>query len=160
MSDADRIREAFMAAAQESFGTMAMLEVREEQAAQVDRVRLEKEIAATISLSGRNEGLVLLAVPPDLARVAVAAMLGQEPGTLTEDDLADGVGEIANMVAGVARRSLSDSALAFALGLPTIVMGDQTAIGPPHAAGGAGTMVHADVSGHRMRLVIWLQRSS
>lgn len=158
MSDADRVREAFLAAAQESLGTMAMLEVREDQTAQVDRVRLEKEIAATIGLSGQNEGLVLLAVPPDLARIAVAAMLGQEPGELAEADLADGVGEIANMVAGVARRSLSDSALAFTLGLPTIVIGEQTVIGPPHAAGGSGTMVHADVSGHRMRIAIWLQR--
>jgi chemotaxis protein CheX len=78
------------------------------------------EVSAIIGLSGRAKGTVLLSVERDVAVHVAAAMLGEMP-TSVNSDVADAMGEMANMIAGDAKAQLEH--LAMSVSLPTVVTG-------------------------------------
>ena len=79
------------------------------------------EVSAVIGLSGKAVGSVVLSLSTDVALKAVEQMLFDE-FTEINAEVVDGVGELANMVAGGAKAGLEDMELA--LGLPNVIIGN------------------------------------
>lgn len=73
--------------------------------------------AASVCLSGAWDGVVIVECPPPLATALSAAMLGMGEDEVSEMDVADTMGEIANMVGGNLKNSLPDPTL---LSLPVV----------------------------------------
>ncbi len=123
----ERVLKAFSEATREAIGTMADQDVAVEGVDSGRPIKRSVEISAQVSLSGNpsGDGLVI-AMPLALARTLVASMLGMEVGQLAEEDVFDGCGELANLVAGGAKTHLADSEHEFELGTPSVAIGDSS----------------------------------
>lgn len=82
---------------------------------------------AYIALVGeRNAVQIAVAAPAAVAAQLSAALLGMEPEEaeeLSDGDIADGIGELVNMVAGGVKTRLSERDGGIQLGLPFVVEG-------------------------------------
>ncbi|HWH01553.1 MAG TPA: chemotaxis protein CheX [Pilimelia sp.] len=58
------------------------------------------DVFAAVSISGAWRGHVLVTCSPGAARHAAAAFLAMEPGEVGEDDIADVLGELVNIIGG------------------------------------------------------------
>ena len=79
------------------------------------------DISAVIGLSGNAFGSVVLSFPKDAAHKVVARMLGDQ--NVTEDYMADGIGELANMIAGSAKAILASNGIKTFISIPRVVLG-------------------------------------
>lgn len=89
-------------------------------------------VSAVMIVQGEGDGpqgQVAMSFGRDSAMRHVASMLALEPDELDDEILGDGVGEMVNIVAGGARPHLAETAYAFRLGVPAIVIGDGHEIG-------------------------------
>lgn len=77
------------------------------------------DVTACITLAGGWNGTLTLECGHDQARSFAAAMLGSAPEELETPDIADAIGELANIVAGNLKALLP----AARLGLPSVVLG-------------------------------------
>lgn len=97
------------------------------------QVRMEHyaqgDVTAVINLTGPSRGTIALSLPASLAVRLYAEMVGEEASELTSEVL-DGVGEIANMVAGGAKAVLSQQGFSFTISIPEILVGKSRSI--PH----------------------------
>lgn len=80
----------------------------------------EPTIYGTIRLRGNAEGRITLSLHHTDGRQLVAAMLGLEGDEVDEEMIRDGLGEMANMIAGFARSVLSGDDVEVQIGLPEI----------------------------------------
>ena len=79
------------------------------------------DVSGVIGLSGQAQGMVVLSLERQVARQAAAALLMCDAATLSEDDMVDAVGELANMVSGSAKAKLEEYQLS--ISLPSVVLG-------------------------------------
>ncbi|MDR0304532.1 MAG: chemotaxis protein CheX [Chitinispirillales bacterium] len=80
------------------------------------------EISTTIGLSGKAVGVISIAYPKiEIALATISAMIGA-PVDAKSSDLADGVGEIVNIIAGYAKKDLVRYALE--ISLPSVIKGE------------------------------------
>jgi chemotaxis protein CheX len=79
------------------------------------------EVSAVIGLSGKVTGSVVLSLTRNVALKSVEQMLFDE-FTEINAEVVDGVGELANMIAGGAKAAMED--LQLALGLPNVIIGN------------------------------------
>lgn len=77
-------------------------------------------IIASIGLTGKIEGSVVLLMSEEGACKATGKMLGTEYKEVTKDVL-DAAGEIANILAGVLKTKLGASEYAFDISIPTVI---------------------------------------
>ncbi|MCL2844338.1 MAG: chemotaxis protein CheX [Chitinivibrionia bacterium] len=79
------------------------------------------DVSTTIGLSGKAQGMISIAYSYDVAIKTISAMVG---GTIEKNspDLADGVGEIVNIIAGYAKKDLVEYALQ--ISLPSVIRGE------------------------------------
>jgi len=81
------------------------------------------DLSAVIGLTGAATGSFVLSAPCETARRLVGRMLG-ENGAVSDQDMADGTGELLNIIAGRACRKLGELGIeGLYLSLPTVVMG-------------------------------------
>jgi chemotaxis protein CheX len=78
------------------------------------------EVSAVIGLTGKAKGTVVLSVDREVALHVAAALLEELPASINAD-VADAMGEMANMVAGQAKAQLEH--LAMSVSLPTVITG-------------------------------------
>jgi chemotaxis protein CheX len=81
------------------------------------------DISAMVGISGAGQGAVVVSFPKDVACRVVSSMSGEEL-TEIDQDVADGIGELVNIITGNAKRGLN--ALGFgsiSLSLPNVVVG-------------------------------------
>ena len=111
---------AFVAAITNVFQTMASTKVKvgKPQLKQVDLV--SAEVSGIIGLSGDVQGCVVLSFPGNVACKLASAFAGTEL-TLTHPDFTDAVGELANMVAGNAKKDFPNCAVS--ISLPSVIIG-------------------------------------
>jgi chemotaxis protein CheX len=113
----DKIRGAFFHSAVLTFGKMIMTPIEALDKAQTGPQ--EFEISAVIGFSGDITGNCALRLSEQTAREALKRLTGEpvsEP-----DEVADGVGELVNMIAGNAKAALQDFTLS--LSFPEIIRG-------------------------------------
>src|SRR5262245_4820306 len=88
------------------------------------------DLSAVIGFSGAAVGSFVLSCPHETARQIVARMLS-DTLPLSEQDLADGLGELSNMVAGRACQKLGQAGVeGLYLALPTVVTGRHRVVWP------------------------------
>ncbi len=82
-----------------------------------------QHLVALIGLSGPARGTVALSLPVATSLALTGRLLGEEPPEVNEE-VADALAEMANMIAGSAKAKLSgDAERPINLGLPTVVTG-------------------------------------
>ncbi len=89
------------------------------------------DISGTIGLTGEATGSVTVNLGKGLACAVISRMLSEEH-TEMDATVKDGVGEIANMIAGGAKGEMQDKGMNFQIALPTVTLGfDQSHSHPP-----------------------------
>jgi chemotaxis protein CheX len=78
------------------------------------------DVSGIIGLTGDAKGAVALSFPENTAIDTVARFIG-EPLTEMSPDVHDAIGELANIIAGAAKRDLTDFKIS--ISLPTVVSG-------------------------------------
>ncbi len=88
------------------------------------------EVHSSVSISGSWSGHVVYASSTAAAKKAAAAFLAMEVDEVSDEDLSDVLGELANIVGGNVKAMLPDGAL---LSLPQVVMAPESATKYPNA---------------------------
>jgi chemotaxis protein CheX len=82
------------------------------------------EVHSTVSITGSWHGHIVFASSRHAAQKAAAAFLAMEPDEVSQDDLSDVLGELANIVGGNVKAMLPAGCY---LSLPTVVLAPDTA---------------------------------
>jgi chemotaxis protein CheX len=77
-------------------------------------------VTAFVQITGGWTGAVLVSCSEELAATVTAAMLALSVEELTQEDISDAVGEVANMVGGTVKSLMLEPA---DLSLPTVIFG-------------------------------------
>lgn len=117
------IAKHFIAATQEVLQTMAGLSVETGTPFVKTKNPQEGDISAVIGVTGDRKGTISVSFSRSAAKVLLNGMLGDDVQD-EEQDMKDVVGEIANIVSGKARATLTDDELLLHGSTPTIVTGD------------------------------------
>ncbi len=147
---------AFIEAAKQTLSTMAMMELEIESVEMVTVLDATLDYTATMGLCGgdEGEGLLLLTLGEDVAAQVISAMLGVDPAE-AGDDLVDGVGEIANMIAGAAKTTVVCANIHFDHSIPAVMKGGKSQV--VSGGGDAGARVNCSVRGLPLVMCIWMQ---
>lgn len=116
------LKDAMLDGAKEVFETMAFMALEEVDDASVccDDVTL----LGSITFKGSLEGCLGIRCGLECARTIAANMLGTDPsGELSESDITDAVGEIANMVMGAIKSRIQDQVGSMEVSIPSVVQG-------------------------------------
>jgi chemotaxis protein CheX len=124
----------FISSTKDVFSTMASMDVDFKQVYFQNEHRLLGDISGVIGLSGVAEGTVVVTFYWELAQQVISSIMGVTPDEIGPELLNDGVGEIINMIAGSAKRYLTDTPFYFQLSLPTVILGWQHEIGHPESS--------------------------
>ncbi len=81
----------------------------------------EHEVSGIIGLIGKAKGAVVLSLCHEAALSASEALLGERPEKI-DHDVTDAIGELTNIIAGVAKAKLEY--LALSASLPTVIVGE------------------------------------
>jgi chemotaxis protein CheX len=87
-------------------------------------------IGAAVQFTGDWQGAIVVGCDEAFGREAAAAMFGSEPESITHDELADALGELANMIGGNIKPLLAG---AVSISLPTVAQGPELHLGIPGA---------------------------
>lgn len=82
------------------------------------------DICGIIGLTNGMTGSCVVSFPEALARNIVGRFLGEDQAAVTRAMVEDGIGEVANMVAGGAKRMFSSTPYRFDISTPTVVHGE------------------------------------
>jgi chemotaxis protein CheX len=107
---------------------------------------------ASVCLSGAWVGVVMVQSGPEAADLLSSTLLGLEPGEAVEADIADTLGEIANVIGGNLKSALPGPTL---LSLPVVTTGSSPAL-VKDAVEACSVGLHW--SGHVLRVVVWSAR--
>lgn len=85
--------------------------------------RMHGDICGIIGMTNGITGSCVVSFPEPLARRIVARFLSESEAALSVEMMRDGIGEVANMVAGGAKRQFANSPYRFDISTPTVVHG-------------------------------------
>jgi chemotaxis protein CheX len=110
----------FIVSTVETFRTMLNLEVKQGAVQLKDENKFSYDVSGIIGLSGEAQGSICMSFPKLLALKLVSKLLGTDI-KIIGPEIADGIGEIANIIAGNAKQHLSQYTLS--ISLPKVVVG-------------------------------------
>lgn len=116
------LRDSVLDGAKEVFETMIFMALEEvtDQTWEMEDVTL----LGTITFKGNLEGCLGICCGMNCARTIAANMLGLEPDDeISEDDINDAVGEVANMVMGAVKARIQDEVGNVEVSIPSVVQG-------------------------------------
>ena len=108
------------------------------------------EVHALVSITGSWHGHLVYASSTAAARKAAAAFLAMEVDEVAEEDVADVLGELANIVGGNVKAMLPNGCF---LSLPTVIMASDTASHHPSAHRISG--LYGQWDGEPISISIW-----
>ncbi len=108
-----------------------VLELNGEFGTEEDETKLEKNLVGFIGLTGLLEGSVAVCFNDSSACAMVSKMLDTEV-TRDSPDVVDGVGEIANIIAGGAKNRLSQTEYKCDISIPTVIEGKSLTLPNKH----------------------------
>ena len=82
------------------------------------------DICGIIGMTNGITGSCVVSFPDALARRIVARLLSEKEESISAAMIEDGIGEVANMVAGGAKRKFADTPYRFDITIPTVVHGE------------------------------------
>ncbi len=110
--------------AKEIFSTMVMMEIEENKSHLKETTPLKDTISGVIGMAGTHKGVLAIHLPHQVAKVITSSFLGMDIEEINED-VEDAIGELANMLGGSVKSSLSDKGKDIDLSLPTTISGHQ-----------------------------------
>lgn len=138
----------FIAATIDMFQTMANLNPKPGKMCLKDKHISAYDVSGIIGLSGGAKGLVALSFPQASALAAVQAFTGEK--NVKESRIIDSIGELANIVAGAAKKDLSQFKIK--ISLPTVITGANHSISGPVDA--MGLVVPFEYAGGKFDLTL------
>ena len=118
----------FISSTVDTFKTMMRIEVSAQKPQLKQGTNPLYDISGIIGLSGNAMGSISLSFPKVVALKTVSAMLGADI-KIVGPELTDGIGEIVNIIAGHAKRNLTQYNLT--ISLPNVIVGkDHIVAGP------------------------------
>lgn len=117
----------FIVATMETFASMVRVKVAPGKVKLKAGDPLSYDISGIIGLSGGAKGSVAISFPRDTAYAMVRAFSGNPE--VAEAGVIDAVGELANIIAGAAKKDLSQHNIS--ISLPTVVTGKDHGINGP-----------------------------
>ena len=111
----------FVTATVETFQSMLNTKVVPGKIFLVKGAKLQHDISGIIGLSGGAKGTVTLSFPKISALKSVSAFIGEKVAVM-DDVVKDAIGELANIVAGAAKRDLAQFKIS--ISLPTVIIGE------------------------------------
>ncbi len=137
------------------FGTMMGMALDEKLPLDGDALRPQSNVVGQIGFGGSRTGLVVFYATFDGAAVITRALLGMgEADEPTRPEIADAIGEIANMVAGSFRTRMATDGDAWAISIPTVTMGSDFYMTP--LANGRRTLLPFRMGEHEVCLELVL----
>jgi chemotaxis protein CheX len=109
-------------ATQEVFETMVFKSLEPGEPIEGLSAKTAANVVASVGFAGQRSGLVAFHSSSETAREIAGAMLGM-PAEEVDGDMADAMGEIANMIAGGFRLKLKSDGLDVAISVPTVITG-------------------------------------
>jgi len=114
--------ETLLDAAKEVFETMIFMSITEKEDQETEIVG--DTYLGTISFKGDVQGSLGITFEASAAKAVAAGMLCLEPDeAVSDEDLADAVGEVANMVMGGVKSRLQDELGSIEISIPTVISG-------------------------------------
>ncbi len=110
----------FIKATIETFKSMVGVEVKLGKVRLKNDTKVSHDISGIIGLSGDAKGAVAISFPQEVAFDAISRFVGEEIKEMNAD-ITDATGELANIIAGAAKRDLTDFSIS--ISLPTVVTG-------------------------------------
>jgi chemotaxis protein CheX len=110
----------FLSAAVSVFNTMLGTQLTRGEPFLKNGTQPNHEVSGIIGLSGKAKGMVVLSMSREAALGTAGTMLETQPKEINAD-VSDAVGELTNMIAGVAKAQLEH--LEMSVGLPTVITG-------------------------------------
>ncbi len=110
------------AAVLDIFATLIPLDVEVGEAVLGTETLVQADLISMIGLAGSFKGLLAVQCPEPVALAMGGAMLGL-PLDSMDQDVRDGVGEVANMVAGSLKNYLGEQGIGTQITVPTTVVG-------------------------------------
>ncbi|MFC1706435.1 chemotaxis protein CheX [Planctomycetota bacterium] len=118
--------ECFIDATCKTLGGMLHTKVEPTEVSQEDAVSAGFDVSGIVGLSGQLHGAVVLSQSESVARRAVGRILGVGEMPTLDQDVADGIGEMVNVIVGAAKRGLADHGIqSCTASLPTVILGAQ-----------------------------------
>jgi chemotaxis protein CheX len=133
----------FLAATRHTFSTMLSIDITAGTPIAQRQMKSVYDISGVIGLSGHAQGSIAISFPKKVALIIVSTLVGQSIKTV-DQEVTDGIGEIANIIAGAAKKDLSrynlsislpnvvvgkDHVIAAQTGVPTLIVPLESAIG-------------------------------
>jgi chemotaxis protein CheX len=112
------------------------------------------EVHSSVSITGSWTGHVVYASSTVAARKAAAAFLAVEPDEVSQEDLSDVLGELANIVGGNVKAMLPAGAF---LSLPQVVLAPESATRYPNAERISG--LYGRWEGEPVSISMWMSRN-
>lgn len=112
-------------------------------------------VAGSVGVSGAVEAQISLEMNADAARQVAGLMFGMEVDEVSDDDVADAVGELTNMVGGNVKSLIADSGM---LSLPVVAQGK-----PPTLRVVGGQILLQDrylADGNVILVTVWNRQSA
>ncbi|NTU59463.1 MAG: chemotaxis protein CheX [Deltaproteobacteria bacterium] len=124
------ILNPFISATRDVLQTMAGIDPRRGTPRLKGARDVSYDVSGVVGITGQVKGFVVLSFPKPAAFRVVSSFLG-EPVTAVDEHVIDAVGELANMVAGGAKRVLSDVGYDMTISIPTVIVGKNHVITRP-----------------------------
>ena len=116
------LKDALLDGAKEVFETMVFMTL-EESAEESPDIN-DEALLGTITFKGNLEGCLGVCCSPQCAKMVAANMLGMESTeSLSEGDVNDAIGEIANMVMGAVKSRIQEQVGNVEVSIPSVVQG-------------------------------------
>ncbi|MBI5017385.1 MAG: chemotaxis protein CheX [Deltaproteobacteria bacterium] len=126
------VLNSFIAATLEALRTMAGVEPRRGTPRVKGSQDKSYDVSGIVGITGQVQGFVVLSFRRSTALHVVGGFLGETIGTVDEQVI-DAVGELANIVAGGAKRVLSEAGYLLTISIPSVVVGTSHVIARPTA---------------------------
>lgn len=147
-----KVINPYIGATVDLLSTMAGLRAEKKEVFLKKNYRLFGDISAIMSFTGKVEGEVVVCFEEALARNVVARIMAAPSGSLTKNELREGIGEIVNIIAGNAKAVLANTEYAHQIALPTVVLGNGHEISHPGNA--PCIVVRFEVAGEPMAVLV------
>lgn len=112
----------FLSAVIDVLGTMAMVEAKPGKPYLNARRTAVGDVTGLIGVSGHADGVISLTLDEKCILRIVSNMLGEDFSKINEE-IADAVGELTNMIAGQARAHLANEGMKFQASTPSVIIG-------------------------------------
>jgi len=123
------LEESIIATTRDVFSGMLFMEVTPEEPLKPGLTYVNS-ISGIVGLAGRARGMLAVHTPEEVAKAITGGFLGTTVSEINEE-VQDAIGELANMLAGSVKLSLSENSTDIRLAIPSIVSGNSYTVNAP-----------------------------